>query len=368
MPAAPQHCIWIVAGGTGGHLYPGIAVARELSRAAHVRFIVRRGDLGKAILSREHFDVVEITGQGMPRNLSIKLLSFPFSVLRGFLDTARLIRKERPSMVVGMGGYLSFPVLLVAKCRGIPTLIHEQNVYPGLANRLLGRWVDSVSISFASSSRYFPAKRVWHAGLPIRSEIGTVEKVGARKRLGLDESRWTLLVFGGSLGAHHLNEIVMETWSRVSDWRDSIQVLHITGPKDYEALAARYRELPFKSVVLPYVHMMQDAYAASDVVVCRAGASTITELSSVGRPAVLIPYPYASNQHQLFNARLLEEEGAAVVIEESQLTAERLETCIRRWKEKTSLHEIGESPKLPNGLFLKDAAHRLSNYILQHVA
>ncbi|HVO32475.1 MAG TPA: undecaprenyldiphospho-muramoylpentapeptide beta-N-acetylglucosaminyltransferase, partial [Elusimicrobiota bacterium] len=315
--------VLIVAGGTGGHLYPGIAVAQALrdmpSRSANVIFVVRTGDLGKAILAREGFQCVEIPGQGLPRRPSFGLLTFAWTLASGYLAAWRCLGQCRPAVVVGMGGYLSFPVMTAARFRGIRTIIHEQNVLPGLSNRWLARAVDSVAISFVDSARYFPAAKTWLAGLPVRQEIGTVQKGAARQSLGLVEDRFTVLVFGGSQGAHRMNEEVLNICRQSAEELRGMQMVHVTGEKDYDKLAKEYSGSGVRAIVMPYCHNMAAAYAAADLVVCRAGASTVAELERARRPSILIPYPFASEDHQRFNAEHLVNLGLADMILERDL-------------------------------------------------
>jgi UDP-N-acetylglucosamine--N-acetylmuramyl-(pentapeptide) pyrophosphoryl-undecaprenol N-acetylglucosamine transferase len=324
--------ILIVAGGTGGHLYPGIAIGRALRTSAvpegfeswDVRFVVRRGDLGKLVLEREGFSVLEIEGQGLPRSFSLRWFSFPFKLLMGWIQAFRLLCEETPQAVIGMGGYLSFPVLATARLRGIFTLIHEQNVLPGLANRLLSRIVRSVALSFPESRSYFPGAKSWVAGLPIRDEIGHVERAAGRQALHLAGVDPVVLVFGGSQGAQRLNQVVVEAFEQL--WKQGIrfQVLHIAGERHFEAVDKLYARLSFPHRIMAYCHQMADAYAAASVVISRSGASTIAELQAAGRAAILIPFPFASGNHQFFNAQILERSGLAEIILQENLSSSML--------------------------------------------
>lgn len=319
----------IVAGGTGGHLYPGIALARTLSeRKWSVRFAVRRGDLGKEILSREGFTTYELAGQGMPRRFSWQAFRFPIRLAQGTLEAARLLHQVKPNVVIGMGGYLSFPVLMGARLAGIHTVIHEQNVLPGVANRFLSRVVSSVAVSFEASRRYFPSKKTWVCGLPVRAEIGTVSRAEGRQRFGLDPKRITFLVFGGSLGAQRLNQIVPTVWSLVQKTLGEFQILHVSGTKEADATQALYRAQNIKASVIPYCHDMAAAYAGADLVICRSGASTVAELLAAQRPAVFIPYPYASGDHQRFNAKVMASKGLATILIEKDMSRESLMKAI----------------------------------------
>lgn len=321
--------IVIVAGGTGGHLYPGVALARALIGHA-VTFVVRRADLGREILAREGFSVKEVTGAGLPRRLSLSVLIFPFKFVLGILETAHFLLTHRPDVIVGMGGYLSVPVVVLGWLLGIRTLLHEQNVYPGLANRFLARYARSVAVSFKESERYFPRSKVWTSGLPIRPEIGQVDQTTGRRTFGLELETKTYLVFGGSLGAQRLNRTLPEVWKALIQKGERFQVLHITGKNDLARVESLYRDLPIKSTVSAYCHDMASAYAAADVVVCRSGASTICELLVAKRRALCVPYPYATNHHQLYNAQVAVKAGLALVLEEKELTVPLLIETLAR--------------------------------------
>jgi UDP-N-acetylglucosamine--N-acetylmuramyl-(pentapeptide) pyrophosphoryl-undecaprenol N-acetylglucosamine transferase len=321
----------IVAGGTGGHLYPGIATARAIvkNKEWSVVFFVRKGDLGQELLEREGFQIIPIPGQGWPRKLSLKMLSFPFKTIAGFLQARSALERIQPQIVVGMGGYLSFPVLLAAHMRGVPTLIHEQNVFPGKANRLLGRWVDSIAVSFPESEKTFPSGKVWTSGLPIRPDIGTVETAQALKHFHLAEDRLTFLIFGGSLGARRINAAAIGAWPMLSDLSREFQVIHVTGASEFLDIQKAYQKLSVDVRVMPYCHEMAAALAAADYVICRAGASTIAELSTAQKPALLVPFPFASENHQLYNAEVLVNRGVADLIPDERLDAKELAKRLR---------------------------------------
>jgi len=349
--------ILIVAGGTGGHLYPGIALARALS-GHEILFVVRRGDMGRDILQKEGFANRGIVGQGLPRSISWRALAFPVNFIRGCLETRTLLREIRPDRVVGMGGYLSIPVILTAHAMGIRTLLHEQNAFPGLANRFLARWSDSIAVSFATSQSYFPPGKTWVSGLPIRPDIGRMDRRTSREQLGLDTQTATILVFGGSLGAHTLNSISVEAWPLLRSRIPAIQVIHITGMKDFARIQKLYESLNLPVKLLPYCHDMADAYAAADVVVSRAGASTVAELLEVRRPALLIPYPYASNNHQVYNAKVLESEHLGHIVLQDSLTPS---VMANRLYEILKAGPIQESASPASS---KDAARRLAAHLL----
>ena len=299
-----------------------------MESAFDVHFVVRKGDLGRSVLEREGFSVFEIAGQGLPRKFSPALFSFPFKLLQGWFQTCRLLKDQRPAAVIGMGGYLSFPVLLAARLSGIFTLIHEQNVLPGLTNRLLSRIVTSVALSFKESEPYFPSAKRWIAGLPVRDEIGKIDAAAARRALDITTPAPVILVFGGSQGAHRLNVRMVEALRELAENPIAFQVVHISGEKNYDSLKKLYEGVSFQYRVMAYCHQMAEAYAAAHVIVCRSGASTIAELQQAHRPAILVPFPYASGNHQFYNAKVLSDVGAAKIIEEKNMNTMSLVSAL----------------------------------------
>jgi UDP-N-acetylglucosamine--N-acetylmuramyl-(pentapeptide) pyrophosphoryl-undecaprenol N-acetylglucosamine transferase len=351
-----------------------MAVARSLMAAGgpapergpwEVVFAVAKGDMGRTLLEREGFKVLELSGQGLPRRPSLKLLTFPIKLLAGFRQARSMLEVIKPAMVIGMGGYLSFSVLLAARLQDIPILIHEQNVLPGLANRILAHVAGSIAVSFSESQRYFPRGKVWLSGLPVRSEIGQMTPVQGRARWGLDPNRFTLLVFGGSLGAHALNQAVVDAIPLLVQGAPAFQVIHVTGPAEHEIVQNRYQALPVKAVVMHYCHDMAAAYAAADLVICRAGASTVAELMVVQKPAILIPYPYASGNHQFYNAEILVKRGLAEMILDRDLNPAVLARYVRAYldtpeKINSMQQRFMTAPEVPPHRL---AAQRLARYI-----
>jgi UDP-N-acetylglucosamine--N-acetylmuramyl-(pentapeptide) pyrophosphoryl-undecaprenol N-acetylglucosamine transferase len=257
-----------------------------------------------------------LKGRGL-RGLREGMLGVPKSIWRSL----GIIRRFRPHCIIGLGGYASGPLLLAGVARRVRCAVMEQNVRPGLTNRVLGWLVARVFTSYAESDAYFPKHKVVLAGTPVRwNRLPDVRK-GAR---------FTLLVFGGSAGAHRLNVVVLEALALLGDLSASFQVVHQTGNADLEEVKAAYASLPCEAEVLPFIDRMDEAYAAADLVVCRAGASTLSEVCAFGRAAILVPYPYAVHDHQRVNAQALCEAGAAEMILEAELSGEVLAHAIRR--------------------------------------
>lgn len=234
----------------------------------------------------------------------------------------------RPQVVVGTGGYVSGPVVLAAILQGIPTLIQEQNSHPGLTTRLLARWVDQVHLSFPSSVRYFRRQdNLRISGNPTRDSLAAVNGSQARERFGLDQDKQTVLVLGGSQGAHSINRAMLEALGKLGRER-RVQILWQTGERDYGWVKDKSAVYGLKVVVEEFIHDVALAYGAADLVICRAGAITIAELTRCGLPAILVPYPFAAANHQLFNARTLVEAGAVEIIPDQELNGERLSSVL----------------------------------------
>lgn len=322
--------VWVVAGGTGGHFYPGLAVAKEfLSQGDSVRFLVRKNDFVLPFLTRENIPFTEISAAGFRRSLHPLNTMVPFKLVWGFVQSFFALLHYRPELVVVMGGYLSVPPAVSAWFFRIPLLLHEQNVLPGLANRFLSVLAKKVAISFPDSQSTFGSKAVV-TGNPLRPEFKIrPEKKAALSSFRLESGRVTILVFGGSLGARVVNRTVLDVLKSHSDWAEKIQLIHFSGKSDEVFVQKAYESLPFLYFCSGYCHDMVSAYAAADFVVCRSGASTITELIAVQKPAFLIPYPYATADHQMKNAVVLAQVGAAEVCREGPELRNSLEKSIK---------------------------------------
>lgn len=317
--------ILISGGGTGGHIYPGIALAQELKKVpAEVLFVGRNRGLESRIVKEYGFFFYGIPVEGMVgRKLHQIIIAF-LKLLYASVRTFLLFLRYRPRVVVGTGGYVCGPVVGVAILMGIPTVIQEQNLIPGFANRILGRWARKIAVSFPESVDYFPRKKVVVTGNPVRRAIITASKSEARKEMELEE-RFTLLVMGGSQGAYRINQAVIEAISLML--KENYQIIFLTGKSDYPRVTQeihRINPVKLKIIVRPYSEDIAPVLAASDLVVARSGAMTIAEITARALPAILIPFPHATHRHQEYNARWLEKRGAAVVISEEVLSGEML--------------------------------------------
>ena len=324
----------IAGGGTGGHLYPGIALARELLREQgnEVLFVGTREGIEAKVLPREGLPVRFITVgklKGMGLLSIVKTLG---TLPRSLTQSLGLLRGVRPDVVVGVGGYASGPVAVAAWCLRIPLLIVEPNSYAGLANRKLGKLADKVILCFpgTGSQRFFSPGKTEKIGPLVRRGIEEGSREKALAAFGLKADGFTVFAMGGSGGAHAINMAMKEAARLLADVT-RLQILHQTGEKDVEDVAAGYREAGVRAAVLPYIHDMAGAYAAADLVVSRSGATTVAELAICGKRAVLIPFPHAADNHQEFNARTLAERGQADILIQKDLTAERLAGLIKKY-------------------------------------
>jgi UDP-N-acetylglucosamine--N-acetylmuramyl-(pentapeptide) pyrophosphoryl-undecaprenol N-acetylglucosamine transferase len=244
---------------------------------------------------------------------------------KSLLQAARVLRGFRPHLVLGVGGYASGPVVLAAWALRYKTALQEQNVFPGLSNRILGRFVDRAFISFPDSAAYFPAGKAVLTGNPVRRKIRPEEFPGSA---GIRRP-FSILIFGGSQGAHRLNQVMVATLPLLRDLRGKIGILHQTGDKDFQEVRAGYLREGFEAEVQPFIYDMDRAYRMADLVLCRAGATTLFELMATGKPAILVPYPFAANDHQTLNARSLAEAGAAVLVADGELSPEGVNRLLR---------------------------------------
>jgi UDP-N-acetylglucosamine--N-acetylmuramyl-(pentapeptide) pyrophosphoryl-undecaprenol N-acetylglucosamine transferase len=339
--------IIIAAGGTGGHLYPGIALARELKGRGYTpHFILRTDDSGIEIIKREGFAFHEIPAMGMPRAISLQLMQFFSLQIKAMFRTALIFSQLHPDAVVGMGGYISFSSIVAARLMGIFTVVHEQNSIPGLANQVLSRLANRVAVSFEHSVVHFPESKTVVAGNPVRPELFNIDNEEALKRLNLKAGKFTVLIFGGSQGAAKINHVALEAYELLGDKKNVVQYLHITGQKDYERISGEFKKRNIAGVALPYLHSMGDAYAACDLVICRAGATTLAELKILNKPAILIPFPFATANHQEYNARTMAEGGKCGMIIEKNLDAHVLASAILKY---VAGYDKGDCPlKLPD--------------------
>ena len=351
----------IATGGTGGHIFPALKVAAEFRQRGHdVTFVGAFRDWRERIHG-EGFVTKEIHIRGLNRRSLFELVGFGILMIKGVWDSFFIIKRLRPQVVVGFGGYGAFPVVLTAAVLGHPTLIHEQNVVPGKANKLLSRMVRRIAVSFERSKRYFPTEKTVLTGCPCLAPSENCDRRKSLAKFALRDDRKTILVLGGSQGSHRINrEFVNVLKSLAGEF--PLQIVHISGKMDYNELKEHYEGMRIPYCLYDFLMEIDQAYCAADVVVSRAGALTATEIALAHRPAVLIPYPHAQN-HQKENAFLLQEAGIARVIEEKDLTQESLRQAIAEaLKENPG---PGVMKQRADAICLSDAAKRIVQEAVQ---
>lgn len=319
--------IVFAAGGTGGHLYPAVALAQEFIRqdpAVHALFVGTERGIEAKVLAHEGFELTMIAakpvmGHGLLRAVGA-LLALPRAVAQSLV----LLRERRAAFVLGTGGYTSPPVLIAARLLGLPRALLEPNAFPGVANRTMGPLVDLAFVAFREAAGYFPAAKVRVTGIPVRRAFFEAPTPTFPQGGGGAGRAQTLLVFGGSQGARAINEAMLEAMPRWAAMRGQVAIVHQTGEADHARVAAAYQRAGVQAEVVPFLFDMPGALRAADLVVSRAGAMTLAELTVCGKPAILIPLPQAIHQHQAHNARVLADAGGAVLLPQQELSGARL--------------------------------------------
>ncbi|MBV9437188.1 MAG: undecaprenyldiphospho-muramoylpentapeptide beta-N-acetylglucosaminyltransferase [Acidobacteria bacterium] len=310
----------IVGGGTGGHVIPALAIARELRTVfgAELLFIGTSRGIETRLVPQAGFEL-RLVEVGQLKNVSLlKRARTAFDLPSAVRACRRIFNEFRPQVVIGVGGYASGPGMLTAILMKIPTLAFEPNLVPGFANRMVARWVSAAAVHFEETKRFFPNARV--TGVPVRQEFfNTPERPFSTQK--------SLLVFGGSQGARVLNQTMIDA---IPQWRElNLKIQHQTGERDFEKINSAYQQAGFCVEVSRFIDNMPGAFAHADLVLCRSGASTVAEIAAAGKPAVFVPFPFAADDHQLKNAEAFERAGAARLIRESELTAQKLGDAVR---------------------------------------
>ncbi len=321
--------VLIAGGGTGGHINPGLAIARYILKknpTAEITFVGTKKGLETRLVPREGFTLETITVRGFRRKLSFDTVMAVKELAQSFFQASNLLKKLKPDVVIGTGGYVCGPVLYVAAKKGIPTLIHESNAFPGITNRLLEKHVKYVAVSFKDAEKYFKNKnKLVHTGNPVRQELLNSNRQAVLKQMDIVEGKPLIVAMGGSRGARKINETIAEMLN--NHFKGEFNLIFATGEAQFKdinhsiCLDEKYKKMV---KVVPYIYDVAKVYTASDLMICRAGAITISELQTMGIPSILIPSPYVTANHQEHNARSLERDGGAVVILESELNADVL--------------------------------------------
>lgn len=342
-------------GGTGGHIYPAITIIRAIQKEVQdceVLFIGTQHGLESDIIPKEGLDFRTIDIRGFERRLSMQNVHTIIKTIGSVWQSRQIIRNFKPDIVIGTGGYVCGPVLLAASMMAIPTIIQEQNVIPGITNKILARFVEKIAVGYGEARTYFTNKdKIVVTGNPVRPEVISATREEGIKALGLDPAKRTILISGGSRGARSINQAMVQVYQQFAG-RQDIQLLHVTGQSEYNDIVGNLKQCCIDTtkagniIIKPYLYNMPQALAVADIAVFRAGAIGLAELTARGIPSILIPYPYAAENHQEFNARVMEQQGAAVVIRDAELNGARLIKVINELvNSPTTLDEMANASK-----------------------
>jgi UDP-N-acetylglucosamine--N-acetylmuramyl-(pentapeptide) pyrophosphoryl-undecaprenol N-acetylglucosamine transferase len=321
--------VLVTGGGTGGHIYPGLAFIGELQTRipeVEILYVGTKKGMEADIVSKENITFAAIHSRGFRRKISLNTLKTIWVAGQGVFEAKRIIENFHPDLVVGTGGYVAGPMVLQAALKRVPTLIHEQNALPSVTNRLLARFVTAIAVSFQQSIPYFPSgKPIFVTGNPVRREILQLSREDALQKLGLTKDNKTILIVGGSNGAEPINNAVMKLIQGLQE--EKLQFIFVTGKRNFDQVQDYIRtnkiEIKEGNKVIPYLYDMPAGLKAADLIISRAGGM-IAEINACGLPAIYIPSPYVADNHQEFNAKAIESQGAAIMLREKELTSEVL--------------------------------------------
>lgn len=344
----PGHKIIIAGGGTGGHIFPALAIARALERkepGVQLLFVGATGKMEMEKVPQAGYTIRGLDIAGFDRSSWWKNIGLPFKIMKSMQQAKKIIKDFKPNVVVGVGGYSSFPVLRSAQQLNIPTLIQEQNSFAGKSNKLLGQKAKKICVAYDDMDKFFPKEKIIFTGNPVRETIvnNMVDKRESQRHFSLQPDKKTLFIFGGSLGAKTINDAIIKGLDRLL--KTGMQLLWQTGKISYpEAMnAAKGKEENIK--IFEFIKDMDLAYNAADIIISRSGASTIGELCIVGKPAVLVPFPYAAEDHQTFNAKALVKHNAALMVSNAEAGEKLIATVIELLNDDTLQKTLSENIK-----------------------
>lgn len=354
----------IAGGGTGGHIFPAVAIGHALQKLgdAELLFVGAKGKMEMEKVPQEGFEIVGLDIAGFDRGNMLKNLSLPFKIIKSYMQARSILNSFKPDVVVGVGGYASFPMLNAAQGRGIPTLVQEQNSYAGKSNKILGKKAKAVCVAYENMERFFPKTKLIYTGNPVRAKIAqsTVTRTEGIVWAGLDENKKTILIVGGSLGAQSINEAIDAHLETILD--EGVQVIWQTGKPYYEQAKKRAASFSSSVKVFDFIKEMDYAYAAADMVISRAGALAIAELCIVAKPVIFVPYPFAAEDHQTSNAMALVEHNAAMMVKNSDAKTE-LVLKLKKLLKDNAMQELMKTNL--RALAIKDADERIAKKVLE---
>lgn len=359
--------IIIAGGGTGGHIFPAIAIANALKKidaTITLLFVGAKGRMEMEKVPQAGFEIRGLDIAGFNRSSLIKNFALPFKLVKSFLQVRKIVNEFKPDAVVGVGGYSSFPVLRYAQAKGIPSFIHESNSFAGKSNILLGKNATKVFVAGTGMERFFPKEKIVITGNPIRksiADVSLIEKKEALDFFGLNQNKRTVLAVGGSLGARSINEAVAQHLDELQ--QHNVQLIWQTGKNDAELWAEKAK--PYKNIwVNSFITQMEYAYAAADVVISRSGAMAVAELCAVRKPVVFVPYPFAAEDHQTANAKALVNDGAACMVQDDEAKNHLVQTALELLVDENRQFQLKENI---GKLAKTEADERIAKEILNYL-
>lgn len=323
--------VLMVGGGTGGHIYPAIAIAQAVQEKvidSQILFVGSEGGIETDIVPRERFSLVTIKARGMLRKFTYRSFSAPFMAIGGIFQSISIIKSFKPDIIVATGGFVSFPVIIAGFMLRVPVILHECNTIPGLTTRIC-KWLASrITVAFEVTRKHIKWRKVYYVGNPVRKDVVKAVKSISIQNMGLRQEQKIILVLGGSQGAISINKTIVESMNELEAL--NVQVIHVSGERDHEWIKNEIKEGKLFYHLIPYMYNIWDGLAGADLVISRAGALAISEITARGLPSILIPYPYSAEGHQDKNAKILEDAGAAVIIKDKELNKAKLIGEVKR--------------------------------------
>lgn len=355
----------IAGGGTGGHIFPAVAIGHALLRlrpGTQLLFVGAKGKMEMEKVPKEGFEIVGLDIAGFSRSNMLKNLSLPYKLIKTRLESRNIIKQFRPGVIVGVGGYASFPVLHAGQGMHIPTLIQEQNSYAGKSNKILGRRASAICVAYQKMEQFFPKSKIILTGNPVRKSISENKRTTEEGKawVGAGSNGKTIFIVGGSLGAKTINESIDGQLAELM--KEDVNLVWQTGKHYFEQAKKSSEAYGNRIRVYDFIHEMDYAYAAADIVISRAGALAIAELCIAGKPVIFVPLPHAAEDHQTSNAMALVEQEAAILVKDSEARTELVA------KLKTLLHDNARQQHMSENLrkmAIKDADERIANKIIE---
>ncbi len=363
MAESKTYKIIVAGGGTGGHIFPAVSIAnafKQMYPNADILFVGAKGKMEMEKVPKEGYKIIGLDIVGFNRSSLLKNISLPFKILKSFLQAKKILNEFKPDAVVGVGGFASFPVLYMAQKLNIPTLLQEQNSYAGKSNKILGKKASVICVAYDNMERFFPKEKIVKTGNPIRQTIAhnQISKEQGTQFFNLNQNQKIVFAFGGSLGAKSINEALLSQLNKLVE--NNIQLIWQTGTAFFNKAkeASQYAESSIK--VFDFLREMDYAYSAADIIIARAGASSISELSFVGKPVIFVPYPFASEDHQTHNAMALVQKNAAAILKDNETQSHLINNILELINDEDKCKRMSENIKT-------FAMHDADKTIAQHL-